>query len=49
MVGWLVNKFSDKAVRKLVNKYRPKMIWSVIIMAVAAIAAIFGVCEIWIN
>ena len=49
MIGWLVDKFSGKAVRKLVGKYRPKMIWSVIIMAVAAIAAIFGVCEVWIH
>lgn len=49
MIGWLVGKFSDKAIRKLVDKYLLKVILSIMIFAVALCVTLFGVCEMWIR
>lgn len=46
--GWLVDKFSDKAVKKLVDKYRPRAIWSVVFWAILVIIGIVGTCKIFV-
>lgn len=48
MIGWLVGKFSDKAIKKIIDKYLWKAILSIMIFAVALCATLFGVCEMWV-
>jgi len=47
MISKLTDILGGKVIRKLVSKYRPKMVCSIIILAILSIIAVFILGWLW--